>query len=192
MADTKLSALTELAATPASDDEIYIRDVSEAVVDESKRITITNLIAAATGRATIVRKTADETVNNSDTLQNDDELLLAVAVNEVWTFFMWFVFNSGTTPDFKFTFTVPTNGSLKTIFGGDVAVTTVTTAIAENTGTDVRDVAGVGADRAYLIWGKYVGGDTAGNIQFQWAQNVANASNTIVRANSFMIAHKLG
>lgn len=49
MADTKLSALTELAATPAADDEVYIRDVSEEPVDESKRITIANLEAASTG-----------------------------------------------------------------------------------------------------------------------------------------------
>ena len=38
MADTKLSALTELAATPAADDELYIRDVSELAADESKRV----------------------------------------------------------------------------------------------------------------------------------------------------------
>ena len=44
MADEKLSALTELAAAPAVDDEIYIRDVSEPAVDESKRITTANLI----------------------------------------------------------------------------------------------------------------------------------------------------
>jgi len=49
MADTKLSALTELAATPADDDEVYIRDVSEAAADESKRIRVDNLIAAAGG-----------------------------------------------------------------------------------------------------------------------------------------------
>jgi len=46
MADTKLSALTELAATPAVDDELYIRDVSEAAADESKRITMANLVNA--------------------------------------------------------------------------------------------------------------------------------------------------
>lgn len=45
MADTKLSALTELAAAPASDDEIYIRDVSEAASAESKRITIANAVS---------------------------------------------------------------------------------------------------------------------------------------------------
>ena len=46
MADQKLSALTELATTPANDDEVYIRDVSEAAAAESKRITTANLIEA--------------------------------------------------------------------------------------------------------------------------------------------------
>jgi len=46
MADTKLSALPELAAEPASDDEIYIRDVSEPEATDYKRITIANLKAA--------------------------------------------------------------------------------------------------------------------------------------------------
>uniref|UniRef100_A0A6M3KBQ2 Pectate lyase n=1 Tax=viral metagenome TaxID=1070528 RepID=A0A6M3KBQ2_9ZZZZ len=48
MADSKLSALTELAATPAVDDELYIRDISEAAADESKRITIANLFTSPT------------------------------------------------------------------------------------------------------------------------------------------------
>ncbi len=47
MADTKLSGLTELAATPADNDESYIRDVSEAAAAESKRITIVNLLGSA-------------------------------------------------------------------------------------------------------------------------------------------------
>jgi len=53
MADTKLSELTELAAAPAVDDEIYIRDVSEAAISESKRITIANLLDGATKKATL-------------------------------------------------------------------------------------------------------------------------------------------
>ena len=47
MADSKLSALPALAATPAGTDELYIRDVSEPAVDQSKRITVTNLLGAA-------------------------------------------------------------------------------------------------------------------------------------------------
>jgi hypothetical protein len=44
MADTKLSGLTALAAGPAATDEFYIRDVSEAAADESKRIVATEML----------------------------------------------------------------------------------------------------------------------------------------------------
>ncbi len=60
MADEKLSALTELAATPADDDEIYIRDVSEVAADESKRITIDNLLYTEGARA---YHNADQTIS---------------------------------------------------------------------------------------------------------------------------------
>ena len=48
MADTKLSALTALTTTPASDDEVYIRDVSEEANAESKKITTANLLGGVT------------------------------------------------------------------------------------------------------------------------------------------------
>lgn len=54
MADQKLSELTELAATPADADEVYIRDVSEAAAAESKRITIANLLAGGVALAPMV------------------------------------------------------------------------------------------------------------------------------------------
>ena len=49
MADAKLSALVALAVAPALTDELYIRDVSEAAMDESKRITVANLIDTRLG-----------------------------------------------------------------------------------------------------------------------------------------------
>lgn len=76
MADTKLSALTELAATPATDDELYIRDVSELAAAEPKRITVANLMGGqvshslataandflvASGAGVVVKKTLAET-----------------------------------------------------------------------------------------------------------------------------------
>ena len=57
MADKKLSELTELAAQPAADDEVYLRDVSELASAESKRITIANLLAGAGGAALTVAET---------------------------------------------------------------------------------------------------------------------------------------
>ena len=58
MPATKLSALLELAATPATDDELYIRDVSEIAADESKRITVNNVSSFYDARtATMTNKT---------------------------------------------------------------------------------------------------------------------------------------
>ena len=64
MADQKLSELVELAATPAVDDEVYIRDVSEAAADESKRITIANLTAA--GVSARAYQANAQTLDNGD------------------------------------------------------------------------------------------------------------------------------
>lgn len=41
-----------------------------------------------TSGPTLVRKTADQTVNNSTTLVNDNHLSLAVGANEVWAIFL--------------------------------------------------------------------------------------------------------
>ena len=64
MVDKKLSALPELAVTPANNDEVYIRDVSEAAADESKKITITNLLPPRTATKVVAANdsTADSKV----------------------------------------------------------------------------------------------------------------------------------
>lgn len=74
MADQKLSELTELATAPANDDEVYIRDVSEAAAAESKRITITNLLAGAGGATLTVAETEvfSGSVTTANTFQDLD------------------------------------------------------------------------------------------------------------------------
>ena len=54
MADLKLSELTELATTPADNDELYIRDEGETTAIESKKITVANLMAAISTTEDIV------------------------------------------------------------------------------------------------------------------------------------------
>jgi len=71
MADQKLSELTELAATPAVDDELYIRDISEAAAAESKRITVANLMA---GGATLTVAETEVFSGNSPTSWTDLDL----------------------------------------------------------------------------------------------------------------------
>jgi len=92
MADTKLSALTELAATPANNDEVYIRDVSEAAADESKRITIANLLA---GGATIA--TGSYTGNDADDRQITVGFKCSMVIVSGFTSHFWIVYGASGT-----------------------------------------------------------------------------------------------
>ena len=138
-----------------------------------------------------IRKTSDETVNNSNTLQDDDELLLAVGANEVWTIEAILRLSCKTASNFKYAFTIPVAGSF---LGYDCA-------IISDDGKDYwgpvdletpRNVTtATMVDDWLYIKGMYVGGANAGNIQLQWAQLTAEVEDTLVLTNSYMLAHKL-
>ena len=59
-----------------------------------------------------VYKSADETVNASSTLQDDDELTFAIAANEVWEFSCVLAYVSNTTADIKFQFSLPSGATM--------------------------------------------------------------------------------
>jgi hypothetical protein len=138
------------------------------------------------GGATPVVKTADETVNNSAVLQNDDELLLAVGANEDWVIDLYLIIETTGVADFKWAFTVPTGGVIK-------GVLAFASTIVEFDATAAKlvlfgfDTAGAG----YWVRLRYIGGANAGNIQLQWAQNTAQASDTKVLEGSYILCHEL-
>lgn len=142
------------------------------------------------GDMIVVVKSADETVNNSTTLQNDDELLFAVGANEVWQFELWLLANSSTVADLKWAWTVPTGATLEGIYLG--ATNAGADGIQLFNATDAISVYGGGAD---LIPGRITGivvvGGTPGNVQFQWAQDSLEVSDTKVLQNTVLIARRV-
>ena len=162
-------------------------------------ITITNAAGSITvsgGRKTI-RKTADESLDTSETLQNDDALLFAVAANEVWHFeFVLFLTSTSSTPDFKCTFTKPTGASGR---WGMLAISSNSTSVVAAT-----DMAGASVDldgattlacgvvanlvNMVILQGTIVNGANAGTLQLQWAQNTSNATAITVKTNSYGVA----
>ena len=134
-------------------------------------------------------KGADEIVNNSITLQNDNDLVFAIAANATWLFWGIFIMRSGTVPDFKFTFTAPAgaSGSWHCLALDDLALNQI--GDSKPFGTAVTDVAGqsLASDVIISFGGVAVNGGTAGDIQLQWAQNVADVSDTKVLAYSFLL-----
>jgi len=135
----------------------------------------------------IAVKTVDESVVNSTTLQNDDDLVIAVGANEVYFGIIFILpYAASSTPDIKFAFAVPTNGAIKML--------TFNLAVPADY-YDFTDTAtkSLEADGSEYIWYGflYTGGDTAGNLQFQWAQKYSSATATTLKAGSCLIAWKV-
>lgn len=133
-----------------------------------------------------VRKTADETINNVGALQNDDVLLFAAEANLVYLWEIRAVINSGTTPDFQWDINVPAGAVASydiSLSGGSPSgpfLNAVTLAVSTT-----------GSDQSLLLRGILVMSATPGNLTFRWSQQVATASNTIVRANSWIRANRM-
>jgi hypothetical protein len=138
----------------------------------------------------IVRKTADETVNNSATLQNDDELLFAIAANEVWEFEFVIIHIGNTTADIKFAVTCPAGATIQYRHIGKDASGTMEEDMADASGEAVS-AAGYTTNSITKVEGIVANAGTAGSLQLQWAQNTKTVVNTKVLANSCLIAHKL-
>jgi len=141
-------------------------------------------------RPLTARKTADETVNNSATLQNDNDLAWAVEADTVYDLRLLLGMNSGTTPDFRLAWTYPTGLTMfwSTIAKNASAVVAITDGLIETT-TATYD--GQGARSPIYIDGLVVVGGTPGTLQLQWAQNTANASDTKVLAGSYGTLSKI-
>jgi hypothetical protein len=137
-------------------------------------------------RGVYARKTANETVTNSNTLQNDDHLFVALAANAVYDWKLILHYNSGTTPDFKLGWSVPSGTTM--VWGGMIADTAgAVTSVANLSQTTVQAIGGTGAANYQFFTGVVVTSTTAGTLQLQWAQNTTTLSDTILLAGSELI-----
>lgn len=140
---------------------------------------------------TVVTKTADETVNNSTVLQDDNHLLLALAANEVWQFQIYLIaYAPSPTAAYKIGFTVP---ALATYYARAIDQDAAGTfGLQRITGAGTLTLLGPnGNTYIYTIEGIVINGANAGNLQLQWAQNTATAEDTKILANSHLIAFKI-
>lgn len=131
-------------------------------------------------------KGADETVNNSITFQNDDDLTFSVAANDEWLVVYHLFVNSGTTPDIKFQFSVPTSASYQFVNDATfIAGISPANAMAEDTAFSVETSSGT-LDHVLIIV-KFLIGANAGSVVLQWAQSVQDVSDTKVLRGSGLI-----
>lgn len=133
----------------------------------------------------VVRKTADQTIDTSETFVNITNLVQAVGANEVWVLTFFLLFNSGTTPDIKWNLTVPSGGNAEGYMNDyKNAIATVREASAISWPCD--------GDNTLAVMDVVIkNSSTAGNVQLQFAQDTSTASNTKVLEDSCIKAIRL-
>ncbi len=140
-----------------------------------------------------VRKSADQSVTSSTTLVNDTHLKFAVAANETYIFQLWlFTYAADGTPDIKVTCAGPAGSTVlwsssQVIFNAAAA----TTLTSVNTSGVSADLFVDANNRAIQLYGTIANGATAGDLQFQWAQNTSSANSTTVKAGSSIFGIKV-
>ena len=138
------------------------------------------------------RTTDAAAINNSVALVSDAVLFAALPTAGRFQFDLTLFYDSSTTADFKVALTIP---ALAVIRWGGVGPST---AVAAGVGTGQFSVAigsgttivyggsgvGTGNTLAIMVRGNVLMGGTAGNLQVQYAQQVADPTDTVVRAHS--------
>ena len=138
--------------------------------------------ATAGGGATNLLKTADETVNNTTTLQSDDTFTFTATANKTYKISLGLIIIGGQAADFKYRWSLPAGATIE--------------GVSSSPATDALEEFDDGADAVITIneqLAKYspmfatlqVAG-TGGTVVLQWAQNAAEVSNLTVKTGSWM------
>lgn len=148
----------------------------------------------AIGQPIRLRKTADETVNNSAALQNDNHLFFTIGVSEVWAvecFLIWSdANNSSAALKIGWTFPAGCTGTW-TFVQKQVGTSALEALDPVALSSTLQSAYGQAANQAAWVAATVVNSTTAGTLQLQWAQASATVADTIVRTNSTLVAHKI-
>ncbi len=132
--------------------------------------------------ARVVKK-VDEIVNNSQVFQNDDELFVPLNANKVYGFWICIFLESTVTADLKANFIVPTGTTGRKSDSSWSSIPRSTTDITQA----LIHAPLVSTEEMFVMLGHINVAGTPGNFQFEWAQNLAEATDTKVKAGSFLI-----
>jgi len=165
-----LPLVTRFGADPLLDLEV----ANKRYVDNS---------SGGTGQtfARIVKK-LDETITSDTTLHDDDELFVAVNASKTYYVLFALTVTSHAAADWKFATSTPSGSTATQIVGrfqsnGMFGTNDPNVGVGSPTDNTVQ----------MLHLSMRVITTTAGNIQFQWAQNISNGNNTTVNQGAFMV-----
>jgi len=161
------------------------------VTQNTNDITISTGVSAGLVFAKVV-KSADETVTNSNVLQDDDELFFTPTINKTYNAIMWvYLQASSTTPqaDFKYALSLPTGAIAergKESWSSTIARDAQDATIPLTPSVSNTNIKWLGIPYRIVM------GSTAGNIIFQWSQDVArNNDMTVLKGSLLLVFEEL-
>ena len=140
-------------------------------------------------RNVFIRKTADQTVNNDATVNDDDDLQFAIIAGQTWEFKIVLVLEvASEDSDLRFV-TNQTVGRMITMGKADSDTGLGQTASnISPVSTEVTvQLSALGGNPTAVIQGHFVA-TADGDFKFQWSQAVAQAHDTTILAGSFIVA----
>jgi hypothetical protein len=139
---------------------------------------------ASSGGSVVVIAQNDEIVNNSATLQNDDELFVSVGANELWMFRLSLLLQqtTGANPPngWRHTVAIPSGAEATRWVLQDTQAFGI-----DATGSVALSQTGTALYAVNVMY-RLITGETPGTFQHQWAQNVAHASDSFRRRGSML------
>lgn len=138
-----------------------------------------------------IRKSADESVTSSTTLQNDDEFLQAINANESWLVIISLYMTNSNAGGVKCTITAPAAATFSSI--GIGGFTGAASSVQQQTaGSNIFGTNGGGGNPFEgLILASILNSVNAGNINFQFAQFSSDGTATVNKAGSLFIPIRL-
>jgi hypothetical protein len=138
-------------------------------------------------------KPTDTTVNNTTTKTASSTLKLALLANHTYTFEAYIVYDSSAVADFGAGWLIPSGAAISWSAMALVATASGVSGsirMEHLTGLNASSIGGAGAGVLAVahMKGTIVVAGTAGDLQFNWAQGTAEATNTILKAGSWMRA----
>ena len=166
---------------------IAVNKLAALTVSQDATTDSSGFLATKKRVISIVKQTT-ETIQSSETLQDDDELVFAGIASKTYYIVMAMIINSGTTPDFKFAFSVPTGATIIRADTDNTILFRQTIGYDFATDSTVAKFLQTGGNVGQWGWTFMVEMDTtAGDIQYQWAQNTSTASDTSVLRGATMM-----
>jgi hypothetical protein len=138
------------------------------------------------GQRQRLKKGVDQNLPASTVLQNDTALAFPVVANAEYEFRL-LVNSPASNGGIKLALALPAGAT----WSGVVSGTGSSAGVFEQASGFVWRDSGAGSGGTYLLVGKVTVSVTAGSVTLQWAQSVSDATNTTVKAGSYLVADRV-